>query len=188
MTAYDGQWQHFNRYAYAYNNPYAFTDPDGRRPVCLFAAPVILGGATGALADYAIQKAVNPGQPVNKVEVAVAGAAGAISGGIGGALVGAVDRGTVSVGTAVSVQAVGNAAASAIGATAGDFAGAAAKGTLQRMASSSAPGVPNIASTTASTGTAIPRQGFTQAAGSQTGQAAAQTGIGAAQKDLEKKK
>lgn len=40
VTAYDGQWQHFNRYAYAYNNPYKFTDPDGRCPVCV---PVITG-------------------------------------------------------------------------------------------------------------------------------------------------
>lgn len=35
VTAYDkGDMRFFNRYAYAFNNPYKFTDPDGRCPTC----------------------------------------------------------------------------------------------------------------------------------------------------------
>ncbi len=32
VTADSGDLRHFNRYAYSYNNPYKFTDPDGRAP------------------------------------------------------------------------------------------------------------------------------------------------------------
>jgi hypothetical protein len=33
VTAHDSQdWRHFNRYSYAYGNPYKFLDPDGRSP------------------------------------------------------------------------------------------------------------------------------------------------------------
>jgi RHS repeat-associated protein len=94
ITAYgSGDWRHFNVYAYAYNNPYKFIDSDGRCPVCA-AVPVILGGATGGLTDYAIQKYFNPDKPINKIELGIAIVAGAVSGGSGGALVGAVARGT----------------------------------------------------------------------------------------------
>jgi RHS repeat-associated protein len=35
VTAYDnGDMRYFNRYAYAFNSPYSFTDPDGRCPTC----------------------------------------------------------------------------------------------------------------------------------------------------------
>ncbi|MFK3844860.1 RHS repeat domain-containing protein [Stenotrophomonas sp. NPDC078853] len=33
VTAHGGDMRHFNVYAYAYNNPYKFTDPDGRCPM-----------------------------------------------------------------------------------------------------------------------------------------------------------
>lgn len=35
VTAEGGDMRHFNRYAYAYNNPYTFNDPDGRCPNCV---------------------------------------------------------------------------------------------------------------------------------------------------------
>jgi RHS repeat-associated protein len=60
VTAYGGDMRHFGRYAYAYNNPYKFVDPDGRQSiaacamnpanaaVCAEAGIATGSGATGA--------------------------------------------------------------------------------------------------------------------------------------------
>jgi RHS repeat-associated protein len=50
VTVLGGDLRHFNRYSYAYNNPYKYTDPDGRCPSCA-------GGAIGFGLDLAIQVA-----------------------------------------------------------------------------------------------------------------------------------
>lgn len=52
VTADDAKnWKHFNRYAYAYNSPYTFTDPDGRCPQCILFAPFLFALLTHS--DYA---------------------------------------------------------------------------------------------------------------------------------------
>ena len=147
---------HFGRYHYALNNPYKYTDPDGR--VANFA----IGFAIGFVVDAGIQYA-RTGQ-VDVKQSLVSGAAGALTGGIGGALTKAAAGGTISATTATTGTAAAGAVAgglataatatvtgqaltttqlvvgTVVGATtsgvaaAGTNAGVATAGTLNRMA------------------------------------------------------
>lgn len=62
VTAYgSGDYRNFNRYAYAYNSPYQFSDPDGRNPAagaaigCAITGPACPAGATvGAIIGTAV--------------------------------------------------------------------------------------------------------------------------------------
>jgi RHS repeat-associated protein len=219
VTAYDQPLGQFNRYRYANGNPYRFTDPDGRIPVM----PFVYGAIAGGLTNMAVQKVINPDKPIDRTQALIAAGVGSFSGGVGGLAVSAVESGAISVGQAISIQAVtnflaggvgavaessikgepvtaekvltaatgtaaGGLAGSGMGAAAGDFAGPAAKGALQRIGSSSSPGASNIASTTLSTGSAIPQQSMLQAGTSQFGQAVASGTVDVAQKKLEEKK
>ena len=49
-----GSTQGFNRYAYAYNNPYKYTDPDGELPI----VPIIVAGARACASNAACRGAV----------------------------------------------------------------------------------------------------------------------------------
>ncbi|WP_235603945.1 RHS repeat-associated core domain-containing protein [Luteimonas sp. JM171] len=73
VTAYGGDYRHFNRYAYAYNNPYAFTDPDGRVPI---AVPIALGVRCGMNAACRAAVATAARKVVQWGSAAVAGYAG----------------------------------------------------------------------------------------------------------------
>ena len=119
VTAYDsGDWRHFNRYAYAYNNPFKFTDPDGR------AAHIAIGGGVGALfgggmelyrqlrTDGRVTSWTNVG-----IETAKGGVVGALTAAVPGsaalAFGGTAGKTAVSLGNAVAVGASGEVAAQA---------------------------------------------------------------------------
>lgn len=110
VTAYDSKdWRHFNRYAYAYNNPYKFTDPDGRCPWCVGAGigiglEIARQVITGEIKDTSLK-----GIAGNVGKALVAGAAGATGAGIA--------SGVAKLTTSVAVRAaVNGAAGAAIGA------------------------------------------------------------------------
>lgn len=200
VTADSGTGANFNRYWYANNNPYRFTDPDGRFGV--------VGGIIGGIIEVGIQMGVEGKSfpQIDKTDVAVAVAVGAVTGGLGGRLATQAAKGTITTGRAAVQTGKAGGAASVLGSGAKDVAngeapdgvkmavsgaiGGAASGAgarigsssvanLERAAASSSPGAPNIASTTQS----ALRVGEVSTT---VGQASAQVGVDAAAGALDK--
>lgn len=114
VTAYGGDIRHFNLYVYAYNNPYKFTDPDGRCPQCLWGAPI------GAAVNIGVQMLMaegTVGERFSKIswgQVGVATAAGALSGGVS-----AIASTAATTGGSIAANVIGNAAVGAVATQAG---------------------------------------------------------------------
>lgn len=121
VTAYDnGDMRFFNRYAYAFNNPYKFTDPDGRCPNCITGG---IGAGVGLLVGLGMEgyKQFKAGE-FNRRALAVEGVKGAAVGGLigltGGAAAAsgmtlsaqAVTTGGVALGVGAGAHAVGEVA------------------------------------------------------------------------------
>ena len=85
-----GNWLNYNRYAYCYNNPTRYVDPDGEIAI---TTAILLGAAASAVIDYGTQVIMNFAQGnrgkdawVNNVDffdVAVSGIVGGFTVGLG---------------------------------------------------------------------------------------------------------
>jgi len=97
---------HFNRYNYAYSNPYRYTDRDGRCPMCI-------GFIVGAVVEAAVEYATKG--EIDTTSVLIAGGVGAITGGASAFAGRAAISGSISVARAVTATAAVGGAANGVG-------------------------------------------------------------------------
>ncbi len=165
VTADGSTGSNFNRYWYANNNPYKFTDPDGRLPLVLIP---IGGGIAGGVINIGAQMAKAKGSfterlsQVNWKQVGVATGAGVLGGSAGAVASTAATTGGVIAANAVAGAAIGATAAHASAAVEGQTAstgdvvkGAAIGGVLSGTAgaAAAAPGAAGRAASSSMTQT-----------------------------------
>ncbi|MCS4306761.1 RHS repeat-associated protein [Rheinheimera pacifica] len=97
----------FNRYAYANNNPYKYTDPDGQ--FINFAVGFIVGAGIEAAVQYATTGSIDT------KSVLIAGAVGSLTGGVGASLANNAAKGAISSARAISTTAATGGTANAAG-------------------------------------------------------------------------
>ena len=139
----------FNRYAYANNNPYRYTDPNGEVAVAGFVLGVGLEITrqvlTGEISNTSVE-----GIAANIGKAAVAGLAGAAGVGLGAAVANVVTRSATAalVGQSLTASATTTAVAGVTGATAGgSVAGAVASaGNTATTARSGTDSIPRLTS------------------------------------------
>lgn len=142
-----GDARHFNRFAYAYNSPYNYTDPDGRCPWC------VVGAVIGVAANMTAQMLSAEGsmsERLSQVEVGqvvIAGLAGAASGGLstfaGAAAATAAVKVTANVAGNAAIGAVATHASAAVegrSVSAGDVAAGAGIGAAGALVGAAAAG------------------------------------------------